>query len=435
MEHIDPDPNVSYATAIRPPKLHPLHNRLTSSILDGIKEGEWAHQVASVRSMRPGSPEQKAAKLLLPFCTWSGTFTYRSAKHLQNHSGQIGIDLDHVGTDNVDLIIQLAVTDKYCLSAYRSCTGTGVRLIFRIPECSPEQHPKAFEQAAAHVRKVYGPKVIVDTSGSDVSRASFVSHDNGIWIYGNAKVLPIVLDGVGIEHNGKSKDIVIPTSSSLPQTPYQCVQSPYSGKLAMTWSSWYGKTTAQTIPVIDGSPKTHDNLLKLGKSIALHAARIEEPVTDQIINESFMGWIGEVNRRKLKLTNHPEVYKAELVASLDQVPHTAWFLPAVQFWTRWTKHPDYPTNSPRSERLMFAIQKHCEQSKSNTFFLSTRDAAILLDCSIGTVSATFALLVRQKRLTKLPPPTSFRHAQSYALPTPPPLPSPSPPIKTPHIQS
>lgn len=105
------------------------------------------------------------------------------------------------------------------------------------------------------------------------------------------------------------------------------------------------------------------------------------------------------------------------------------------FWTRWTKHPDFPHSASREDKLMFAIRKHCAQTKNGTFFLGVRDASLVTGGTYRTAANVLTRLTKKGLLTKLPPPTSFRHAQSYALPTPPPLPSPSPPIKTPQIQS
>ena len=280
----------------------------------------------------------------------------------------------------------------------------GVRLLFRIPACSPEQHIQAFEQAAEHVRKVYGPKIIVDTHGSDVSRASFVSHDNGLWFYGNAEILPIRLSA--ITHSN------CPSSSSLPS---YCVQSVYAGQLAMTCWSWYGKAVAREIPCFDGVPKTNRNLMQLARSVATHAAKIGEPLTEAILNQAFSGWMQGVQSAKLQLRRQPDEYRVELETIIRHLKKTTWFSGTVDVWIRWTRHPDFPDTKDRQAKLLFAIRKHCTEIKSTEFFLGARDAATVTGGVFKTGANTLTKLVKSGHLKKLPPPKFFRDAQTYIL--------------------
>ena len=169
-------PDISFGLDVRQPSR--LENRNTEKILSGISSGEWREQVVRVRELPTDSPEQRAAKVALPFCTFGGVFSYRSNTALVKHSGQIGIDLDELGEAGAVAVLQTAVADAYCLAAFRSASGAGVRLVFRIPPCSPEQHSAVFQQVVAHVHVVYHREP--DPSGKDVSRASFVSFDRGL---------------------------------------------------------------------------------------------------------------------------------------------------------------------------------------------------------------------------------------------------------------
>jgi hypothetical protein len=132
-----------------------------------------------------------------PAVTWAGVFSCRANEKLLQHSGQIGVDLDDLGDAKAVTTIQNAVADRFCLAAFRSIRGEGVRLLFRIPPCSSGNHAIAFEQVAEHVRNTYGCEV--DESGKDVSRASFVSFDRGLWVNPSADVLPIILP---VSHSG-----------------------------------------------------------------------------------------------------------------------------------------------------------------------------------------------------------------------------------------
>jgi hypothetical protein len=131
-----PLPLISFGTDVRQPDR--LESRNTQDVLLGIQDGRWQNEVEHVRSLATDSPEQKAAKLVLPYATWAGTFSYRKSTSLREHAGQIGVDLDDLGEDKATSAIQTAVADNYCLAAFRSTRGEGVRLLFRIPPCSPE---------------------------------------------------------------------------------------------------------------------------------------------------------------------------------------------------------------------------------------------------------------------------------------------------------
>src|ERR1039458_36181 len=247
---------VSFGLDVRRPRS--LETRSTSDVLQGIQTGAWQVTVARVRSLPRDSAEQKSAKLALPFATWAGEFSRRSISGFIRHSGQIGVDLDDLGEAGAVAVLQTAVADKFCLAAFRSARGEGVRLIFRIPPCSPENHAVTFEQVAEHVRNTYGRDA--DESGKDVCRASFVSFDNGLWFNAAALVLPIQLPG----------------ETQRLEARIRCVSSPlYSGLLAETWPGWYGRHLANTANRENGTAKTHGSLLTLGKSLALHAERID----------------------------------------------------------------------------------------------------------------------------------------------------------------
>ena len=259
---------ISFGLDVRQPSR--LETRNTAQVLFGIRAGEWREPVARVRELPADSPEQKTAKLALPFCTWAGVFSRRSIDGLVNHSGQVGIDLDGLGEVGAVAVLQAAVADVHCLAAFRSARGEGVRLILRISPCSPENHAVAFEQVARHVRELYGHEA--DTSGKDVSRASFVSFDNGLWFNAAALVLPMQLPG-------ETQRLRVNT---------RCVSSPlYSGLLAETWPGWYGRHLANTANRENGTAKTHGSLLTLGKSLALHAERIKTPLTVRLIDSAF----------------------------------------------------------------------------------------------------------------------------------------------------
>lgn len=388
--------SISFGEDIRRPDR--LETRNTADVLFGIRDGHWRDAVAHVRELPVNSPEQRAAKVALPFCTWAGVFTRRSNDGLLRHSGQCGVDLDGLGETGAVTVIQAAVADVHCLAAFRSARGEGVRLIFRIPPCSPEHHVIAFEQVAAHVLKTYGREA--DTSGKDVCRASFVSFDNGLWFNATALVLPIELPGE--------------TQRLIKQ--HRCVSpSLYGGTLAETCWTWFGRHYASALPRRDGTAKTHHNLLDLGKAVALHAHRIKSPITDNIIDLTFNAWLGEHARNGVRLRCSPEEYRAEFVTSVKGCQRKPWFSCAADVWLRWTRHKQFPRDGLPHERILFAIRQHCADAKTSEFYLGARDAALVANVGYVTAWRVLNKLCASGQLEKLEAPRNLRHAQTYRL--------------------
>jgi hypothetical protein len=387
-------PAISFGDDVRQPSR--LETRNTADVLFGVRDGQWREPVSRLRSLTdPG--EQRQAKLALPFCTWAGVFTRRSNSALVQHSGQVGIDLDELGEAGAVAVLKAAVGDVYCLAAFRSARAEGVRLIFRIPHCSPENHVAAFDQVALHVQRIYGREP--DTSGKDVSRASFVSFDNGLWLNAAALVLPMQLPGETQRFR---------VNNSLCRTPY-------AGDLALTCWNWYGRHYASTSPCQDGAAKTHRSLLELGKACALHAHKIKEPVTPRIIDAAFESWLHEHQRQGVTLRCSPDEYRAEFVASIKGCSRKAWFNAAADKWTRWTRHKEFPHDGLPHEKILFAVRQHCAESGSPEFFIGVRDASLVSGGGKDTACRMLKRLCADGHLEKTGTRRQPRHAQTYRL--------------------
>lgn len=388
-------PSISFGDDITHPER--LETRNTLDVLSGIRDGHWQDAVARVRSLPADSPEQKAAKVQLPYCTWAGVFTRRSNSGLAQHSGQCGIDLDNLGEAGAIVALQAAVADVFCIAAFRSTRGEGVRLVFRISPCSPENHKIAFEQVVLHVQRIYGREA--DTSGKDVARASFMSFDRGLWFNAAALVLPIQFQN----------------ETQRFSTHNRCVSCLYAGTLAETCWTWFGRLHANAAPCQDGTAKTHWDLVDLGKAVALHAHRIKEPMTDQIIDATFDAWLDEHARNGVRLRCSPEEYRAEFVASVKGCERKPWFKSAAEKWTRWKLHRDFPNEGMPREKILFAIRQHCAESKTHEFFIGVRDAALVADVGYVTGWRMLCKLCASGQLEKVGTPQLPWHAQTYRL--------------------
>jgi hypothetical protein len=318
---------------------------------------------------------------------------------LLQHSGQIGVDLDDLGEAKAVSTIQNAVADRFCLAAFRSIRGEGVRLLFRIPPCSPENHAIAFEQVAEHVRNTYGCEV--DESGKDVSRASFVSFDRGLWVNPSADVLPIVLPDGTQRYGGFTR----------------CVPSLYGGELAVTCWNWFGQHYANTAPVSGDTVKTHKNILDLGLAVALHAERIKEKLTARQIDLAFESWWREHQKQGVMLRLSADEYRSELRQSIEGAQRKCWFKSAAEKWLRWTRHKDFPHNGLTHEKILFAVRQHCADAGSDDFFIGARDAGLVAGVSFRTAARAIRKLCDEDYLEKTGERRQLRHAQTYRLNT------------------
>ncbi|MEO5804411.1 MAG: BT4734/BF3469 family protein [Verrucomicrobiota bacterium] len=391
------DEKISFGLDVRKPDR--LGTCSTNAVLCGIRDGTWRLSVSRVRSLPSDSPEQKAAKLNLPFATWAGEFSRRSNAALIRHSGQIGIDLDNLSEAQAVVAIQTAVADKYCLAAFRSVRGEGVRLLFRVPACNAQTHPVVFQQVSEYVHRIYG--LAPDESGKDVSRASFVSFDSGLWFFAAALPLPIVLP---VTHSGIGVNTRCVSPASF-----------YSGQLAEIWPTYYGRTLANTMPREDGTVPTHRSLLDLGKSLAIHAEKIRSPLTTRQRDEALAAWLAELNRKGVSLRGDVVEYRNELQVSIQGAQIKPWFKKAVEKWLRWTRHNDFPHAGLPHEKILFAIRKHCQESNTDEFFLGVRDAGLVGGVSYKTGSRILRKLIASGDIEKLPGKRLLRHAQTFRL--------------------
>jgi hypothetical protein len=122
----------------------------------------------------------KATKL--PAFTWSGKFGTRNNNGLVTASGLMCVDLDKVEGD-IDLHLANMRGDPLIFGAARSPSGTGVKLLFRIPDNAAfdaKAYLACFETVERYIRARY-PEVSlsVDGQAKAVAQLCFLMHDPG----------------------------------------------------------------------------------------------------------------------------------------------------------------------------------------------------------------------------------------------------------------
>ena len=153
-----------------------------------VEQGHCEEAIARVRAEPDKKARNTLKKNLLPAVTVSGLFSGGHAEaNLASHSGLICLDFD--GAQNPRLAEGIAAArdivseDEFAKAAFVSASGTGIAVICRI---EPENHAKAFNALAQYFSGQYG--LTADTSGSDVTRLRYLSHDEGIKTNHNARI-------------------------------------------------------------------------------------------------------------------------------------------------------------------------------------------------------------------------------------------------------
>lgn len=149
--------------------------------LNHIREGvEFEPRIRQLRAESDKAKRQEIKKGLSYFL-FSGIFSKRNAKSLEEHSGLIILDFDNL-QDITGTRLQLQ-SDPYTLALFRSPSGDGLKLLVRI---DPEKHLDSFKELEKYFATEYGLEL--DKSGKDVSRACYTSADNGLYFNPEAQV-------------------------------------------------------------------------------------------------------------------------------------------------------------------------------------------------------------------------------------------------------
>lgn len=173
-------------------------NTSAAKVLDAIRAEKYQAQVEAIRAKyarasadgRDAKETVSGLKKKLPGALWSGTFFARNGAALVAHSGLLCADLDDLHADKLAQVRTQLEADAHVVAMFLSPTGTGLKVVFRVP-ASAEGHAASFAAVAAHVRQLCG--VEIDQACKDVARLCFVSHDPQAYWNGDAQELaPLV---------------------------------------------------------------------------------------------------------------------------------------------------------------------------------------------------------------------------------------------------
>lgn len=143
------------------------HYRHINHILNRIKTGANKELVYKIRST--GEPELKKQ---LPCILFSGSFSYRNAKSIIQHSGFICLDFDKFPDHDTLLTWKDTLEgDIYTYCVFLSPSGNGLKVIVKIPSIK-ENHKGYFAALKDHYQCEY-----FDKACSDICRICYESYD------------------------------------------------------------------------------------------------------------------------------------------------------------------------------------------------------------------------------------------------------------------
>lgn len=167
----------------------PQANISLGEVFESIKSGEHRQRVAWVRECWDNDDKEAwlEAKKGLPGVCWAGQFSTRNAKSCTAYTGLVVADIDH--NDEPGTIRDALRHDEYCLGAFISPTGDGVKAIFATSNKDPAKHLAAYLSLAEYIKGAYA--IELDESGKDVSRLCFLSSDPECWWKEPSALLPV----------------------------------------------------------------------------------------------------------------------------------------------------------------------------------------------------------------------------------------------------
>lgn len=163
------------------------------NLLTWLRTDKYKDQVEAIRSTT-SKEERTKLKLRLPCITPSGQFTKRKADNLIKHSGLLCLDIDHQDNTHIgnfaELKTELAKIKNF---AYIGLSVSGGGYFCLVPIAQPEKHKLHFKALHYQLAKL---GIIVDTSGSDVTRLRFASYDKEAYFNHQARVYSNILKEV-----------------------------------------------------------------------------------------------------------------------------------------------------------------------------------------------------------------------------------------------
>jgi len=154
----------------------PIKDTSVLKILDAIKKGVYKKNIANIR-IESDKGERNKLKSLLPYVTFSGTFSSRSNANLRKTSGLACLDFDNV--PNLEELRTEINQDPYTFSSFTSPSGDGLKVLVKIPSVdNNNDYQDYYVELINHYKKYYE----LDEGTKDVARACYLSYDDDLFL-------------------------------------------------------------------------------------------------------------------------------------------------------------------------------------------------------------------------------------------------------------
>lgn len=156
-------------------------------IFDRIRSGKSSAQISTIRTTTD-KKERHELKKKLPSICFSGKFKKRENDQIEEHSGLICLDFDHLDPVKMEKFKTALKADRYIFSFFTSPSGDGVKVIVKIPKDIPN-HSKYASSLGLYFQKESEWDDL-----KDIARACYESHDPEIYVNEDSKVFDILLE-------------------------------------------------------------------------------------------------------------------------------------------------------------------------------------------------------------------------------------------------
>lgn len=146
-----------------------------------IRSGHYSELITEIRAT-DDKTERNNLKSRLYAAAFAGLFSKRGKEHCISPSGIACLDFD--GLVNPEETKRRLSKSRYCLAAFISPSGNGIKMLIRIPLVIGDERYKEYYNAALQHYAAFNP----DTSTKDISRLCFLSHDPKLYMNENVEV-------------------------------------------------------------------------------------------------------------------------------------------------------------------------------------------------------------------------------------------------------
>ena len=157
-------------------------------LLNRFLTGFYAYLIIPLRQMyKDGNLKgYDLGKRGLDAATFSATFNkYRRMEYCDGYTGYMVLDIDKLTEVALPIVRDLIIHCEYTLSCFLSPSGYGLKVLVRV-STGPEDHLSTFKSLVHYYEVLTG--VVIDKSGSDITRLSFITYDPHLFYNRNATV-------------------------------------------------------------------------------------------------------------------------------------------------------------------------------------------------------------------------------------------------------